>query len=730
MILFTLLSVLAESVAATHVVKAYQPRSAAHHLARGWRVDESVRVPETHVQQFTVFLKHEAAALAELTAFHAAVSSPTHSMYGKHASKEQLDAMLRPAAHDDVLAWLQAAGVELIESHGDALRCAASPKAVAAAFGGAELTFIQHHTARSPVARVLGDVAVPAHVAPHVELVAGLTEQFGPSFEIQAIEASRQQRKAAAAAARQAAGQAPPPRKCGQCEPVVPATLRTYYNVSASLTGSSGSGNSQAVSAFSETFSARALAAFGQKIDKSTYPFKVAGMLGAKVDPTDDATEGSLDVQYIMAMGRKVPTYFWAVQNSYWILEYALDVLGQKSPPLVHSLSYGTSIEHQCDIATAWCGVLGYNSTQYAVRTGLELQKLGARGVTVLVSSGDNGSPGRGTNGHCPLAEYCPLGGCQFTQSACQGVKLEITKQDLAIDCVLPLGLQSYGCSAIAAMLQIAPQNFSEVFDLVTDTLNNDLGISGATWDSDVEGSPHLYVPAGNSCKSIRFSKPIFGGVFSLTGFVFNHTADEVGKVFIDEYPGVSSFITSVGATNWNVSTDPEQVDSILNGGIVTGGGGFSTAIDQPAYQASFVAQYLQSANNLPPSNTFNPNMRGYPDISLVGERYVVMLVDDNGNLKPEEVSGTSASSPALAGLFSLVNEQRLAAGLGPLGFLNPLLYHAATVAPQVFNDVTQGSNRCTHQYCCEYGFEAAPGWDAASGLGSINHGEFLAWAT
>jgi subtilase family serine protease len=722
-------SALASTAPTSHVVKAFQVQDAAHHARHGWTV-HSTGVPATHVQPFTVFLAHDAESVASLNQLHASVSDPTHAAYGRHVSKEQLDALMQPQAHDAVVAWLRDAGVEHIESHGDALRCAASPAAIRAAFNGAELSLLQHHQAKQPVARVLGDVAVPAHVADAVSFVAGLTETFGPSFEIQAIEASRQQRKADAKAARDAAGQPAPARKCGQCQPMVPATLRQYYNVSASLAGSGRYGNAQAVSAFSESFSARALAAFGQKIDKSTYPFKVAGVLGATVDPTDDATEGSLDVQYIMAMGRKVPTYFWAVQPSYWILEYVLDVLGQKSPPLVHSLSYGTSIQHQCDIAVAWCGVLGYNSTQYAVRTGLELQKLGARGVTVLVSSGDNGAPGRGTNGHCPLKEYCPLGGCQNTDSACQGVSLRITKSDLSIDCVLPLGIQSYGCSAIAAMLQIAPQNFSQVFDIAMNTLTNDLGISGAMWDSDVEGSPHLYVPQGNPCRSITFSKPIFGGVLSISGFVFNRTGDELGKVFIDEYPGVSSFVTSVGATNFNVSTDAEQADNILNGGIITGGGGFSTAIDQPPYQAQAVAQYLSGASNLPPANTFNGAMRGFPDISLMGERYVVMLVDDMGNLKPEEVSGTSASSPALAGLISLVNEARLAAGLGSLGFLNPLLYRAATVAPQVFNDVTQGDNRCTHQYCCEFGWTAAPGWDPVTGLGSLNFGEFYQFAT
>ena len=55
-----------------------------------------------------------------------------------------------------------------------------------------------------------------------------------------------------------------------------------------------------------------------------------------------------------MAMGENVPTWFWSVHPTYWILEWALDVLGTKDAPTVHSLSYGTSIQHQCDIAESW----------------------------------------------------------------------------------------------------------------------------------------------------------------------------------------------------------------------------------------------------------------------------------------------------------------------------------------------------------------------------------------
>lgn len=54
-------------------------------------------------------------------------------------------------------------------------------------------------------------------------------------------------------------------------------------------------------------------------------------------------------------------------------------------------------------------------------------------------------------------------------------------------------------------------------------------------------------------------------------------------------------------------------------------------------------------------------------------------------------IGGTSASSPAFAGIVALLNDARLAKKLPPLGFLNPLLY-SKDVA-QTFNDITSGHN-------------------------------------
>ena len=58
-------------------------------------------------------------------------------------------------------------------------------------------------------------------------------------------------------------------------------------------------------------------------------------------------------------------------------------------------------------------------------------------------------------------------------------------------------------------------------------------------------------------------------------------------------------------------------------------------------------------------------------------------------------VSGTSASTPAFAGMVSLINEALLQQGGKPLGFLNPFLYQNEAAG---FTDITVGA--CAQAWC------------------------------
>ena len=106
--------------------------------------------------------------------------------------------------------------------------------------------------------------------------------------------------------------------------------------------------------------------------------------------------------------------------------------------------------------------------------------------------------------------------------------------------------------------------------------------------------------------------------------------------------------------------------------------------------------------------------VRGYPDLSANGQGILVVF---NGGWA--NVDGTSASTPIVGGLISLINEQRKNAGKSTVGFINPVLY----ANPGALNDVVTGTNAG----CSTNGFSAVSGWDPVTGLGTPDYQRLLA---
>jgi len=136
-----------------------------------------------------------------------------------------------------------------------------------------------------------------------------------------------------------------------------------------------------------------------------------------------------------------------------------------------------------------------------------------------------------------------------------------------------------------------------------------------------------------------------------------------------------------------------------------------------PSYQTKLVQEYLGKISALPP-NFYNKSSRAYPDVSANAHNYLVYI---GGTIF--SVDGTSASTPVVAALISLMNDARMNLGLTPLGFLNPWLYQSFTASPEAFNDIVIGNNNCTSNpyNCCPLGFPATTRYDTCTGLGTIN---------
>jgi uncharacterized protein (TIGR03437 family) len=195
----------------------------------------------------------------------------------------------------------------------------------------------------------------------------------------------------------------------------------------------------------------------------------------------------------------------------------------------------------------------------------------------------------------------------------------------------------------------------------------------------------------------------------------------------VPEITGVGgTTLTEGSGTFWNTSNDsngssvlsyiPEVVWNDSSGNTpAAGGGGASAYFTKPSWQ---------TGNGVP-----DDGARDVPDISLAASaNHNGYMVYTGGSISI--YGGTSAGTPVFAGVLALLNQQLTRSGASPgLGNINSRLYALAQTSPEMFHDVTSGNNRVTiscrpaARLCSSgtFGYDAAAGYDLASGLGSID---------
>ena len=191
------------------------------------------------------------------------------------------------------------------------------------------------------------------------------------------------------------------------------------------------------------------------------------------------------------------------------------------------------------------------------------------------------------------------------------------------------------------------------------------------------------------------------------------------GGRFNPSFPGTCPYITAVGATQVKnttmLSSSPTKPEMACET-VIFSGGGFSNVFEMPAFQSQAVSRYFEgSAAPQYSARQFNNSRqaRGFPDVSANGANYGIIL---NGSLQMS--FGTSASAPTFGAVVTMINQERMKVGKGPVGFLNEALY----ANPGMMNDITEGSN----PGCNTNGFQAAKGWDPVTGLGTPNYPKML----
>jgi kumamolisin len=196
------------------------------------------------------------------------------------------------------------------------------------------------------------------------------------------------------------------------------------------------------------------------------------------------------------------------------------------------------------------------------------------------------------------------------------------------------------------------------------------------------------------------------------TGAYTCHMFDKTDHAPSTTFPGCTDNLVSVGGTLLELNPDGTyKRETGWEDFLTTGGtGGGVASVNGPDGPLEQLPMYQQGYPGIDQSVTgrFCPDVAAAAD----GDTGYLLFETDQESGEPgwKMVGGTSAAAPFWAGVMALVQQKAQAAGITQLGFLTPLFYQLAQTHPQAFHDVVRGGNLL---------YDAAPGWDAATGVGT-----------
>ncbi len=207
---------------------------------------------------------------------------------------------------------------------------------------------------------------IPQSLEGHVDFISGLSEFPRPNLVQPKLSRSYSQ-----------------PRVT-----ITPSGINTDYNLSDYT--STNPNNSQAIASFlKQYFAPDDLKTFQSDYNVPSNP--ISKVVGTNL-PNEPGIEAELDVEYITAVGRGVPTWFVSISKTANkgqedFLSWIIELVNTTDAPWVHSASYG-DYEHSIP-------------TDYQMRCDDEFKKFGISGRTLLFASGDEGV-------HCRKQKYIP----------------------------------------------------------------------------------------------------------------------------------------------------------------------------------------------------------------------------------------------------------------------------------------------------------------------------------
>jgi len=309
------------------------------------------------------------------------VSDPTNTQYGNFLSFQEVGTYVANwAATNEVRSWLNSQGVDTesmvdVTPFGEYLSLTASIREINIIFN-AQLSPWILNSPQSPENVVLrsSSFSVPESLP-----IYGIFNLLAGDFPPATVDDARHIRKLT---------DLPAPLASSI---VTPSKLRTAYKAN-KFQGSSSA--TQAVFAtIGQNFAPEDIELFQSTFGLPIIPVEhVKGIRPANTSfcstHVDSCAEALLDLEYIMALAPQSPTsfiYVSAFSAPSPFVKFVVDAAASPNPSLVNSISYGMKE------AETWT----------ALRTAFdnEAVKLGLRGVSILVASGDDGVSGNDMNG-------------------------------------------------------------------------------------------------------------------------------------------------------------------------------------------------------------------------------------------------------------------------------------------------------------------------------------------
>jgi hypothetical protein len=229
------------------------------------------------------------------------------------------------------------------------------------------------------------------------------------------------------------------------------------------------------------------------------------------------------------------------------------------------------------------------------------------------------------------------------------------------------------------------------------------------------------------SCDGSSESSASNGAAVSLPASIPEVTA--VGGTGFNEGSGNYWSASNSASDGSALSYIPEAVwNESAAGGLGASGGGASALFTKPVWQAG---------PGVPADGA-----RDVPDIAMAAgadhDGAIICisggcangLLGGKGATGASIVGGTSLAAPVFAGITALLNQYEVKTGAlskAGLGNINPTLYPLAQNYGGVFHDITVGNNvvpcHAGSSGCAtgSFGYQAGPGYDQATGLGSVN---------